>query len=79
VDDLGVTSAHLRLAQSNVSKNFVMKVPLYLELKNGETQRITNVVMHGDTTFDQTVRLGKLPSPAKLMLLNYNADVLSDN
>jgi hypothetical protein len=79
VDDAGVTSAHLKLAQSNVSKNFVMMVPLYLELKNGETERIANVVMHGDTTIDQTVRLGKLPSPAKAMLLNYNADVLSDD
>ena len=79
VDDLGITSAHLKLTQANVSKNFVMKVPLYLELKNGETQRIANVVMHGDTTIDQTIRLGKLPLPAKTMLLNYNADVLSDN
>jgi aminopeptidase N len=79
VDDLGITSAHLKLTQANVSKNFVMKVPLYLELKNGETERITNVVMHGDSTIDQTVKLGKLPSPAKTMLLNYNADVLCDN
>ncbi len=31
VDSAGLTSAHLKLAQSNVSKNFVMSVPLYLE------------------------------------------------
>lgn len=32
----------------------------------------------GVTTFDQTVKLGKLPSPTKKLLLNYNEDVLSD-
>jgi hypothetical protein len=79
VDDEGLTSAHLKLTQSNVSKTFVMKVPLYLELKNGETQRIANVVMHGDATIEQTIRLGKLPLPAKTMLLNYNGDVLCDD
>ncbi len=48
-------------------------------MKNGETQRIANVVMHGSATIDQNIQLGKLPSPAKAMLLNYNADVLCDN
>ena len=75
----GVTSAHLKLTQSNVSKSFVMLVPLYLELKNGQVARIANVVMHGSDTIDQTIGLGKLPSPAKAMLVNYNADVLSDD
>ena len=31
----GVTSCHLTLGQSNVSKSFVMAVPLYLEMQNG--------------------------------------------
>jgi hypothetical protein len=75
----GVTSCHLKLAQSNVSKSFVMAVPLYLEMQNGTTLRIANVVMHGSDTIDHSFQLGKLPSPAKAMLLNYNADVLSDN
>jgi hypothetical protein len=75
----GVTSVHLKLAQSNVSQNFVMLIPLYLQLKDGQVQRMFNVVIHGNGTIDQTISLGKLPSPAKAMLLNYNADVLSDN
>jgi hypothetical protein len=37
------------------------------------------VVMHGNGTIDQMLKLGKLPSPAKAMMVNYNADVLSDN
>ena len=75
----GITSCHLKLSQSNVSKSFVMAVPLYLEMQNGTTVRIANVVMHGSDTIDHSFQLGKLPSPAKAMLLNYNADVLSDN
>jgi hypothetical protein len=75
----GVTSAHMKMAQSNVSKNFVMAVPLYLQMQNGVTVRIANVVIHGTDTIDHSFALGKLPSPAKTMLVNYNADVLSDN
>jgi aminopeptidase N len=75
----GVTSAHLKLTQSNVSKSFVMAVPLYLQMENGTTVRIANVVVHGSNTVDHTMSLGKLPSPAKGVLVNYNADVLSDN
>ena len=75
----GVTSCHLTLGQSNVSKSFLMAVPLYLQMANGSTVRIANVVMHGSDTIDHTFQLGKLPSPAKAMLVNYNADVLSDN
>jgi hypothetical protein len=71
---------HVKLMQSNVSPKFVMRVPIYLQLQNGLTKRVFNVVMHGDTTIDQTVSLpGKLPSPPKAILVNYNADVLSDD
>jgi hypothetical protein len=75
----GGTSAHMKLAQSNVSKDFVMPVPVYLQMQNGTTVRIANVVVHGTDTIDHSFQLGKLPSPAKAMLVNYNADVLSDN
>jgi hypothetical protein len=75
----GVTSVHMKLTQSNVSKDFVMRIPLYLQLKNDKVACIAYVVIHGSDTIDQTFPLGKLPSPAKAMLLNYNADVLSDN
>ncbi len=79
VDSSGVTSVHIKLSQSNVSDKFVMRIPLYLQLKNGQVACIAYVVLHGSNTLDQTFALGKLPSPAKAMLLNYNADVLSDD
>jgi aminopeptidase N len=75
----GATIAHLKLTQSNVSKSFVMAVPLYLQMQSGNTVRIANVVLHGSGTLEHDFSLGKLPSPAKAMLINYNADVLSDN
>ena len=75
----GVTCCHMKLTQSNVSKSFVMPVPLYLEMQNGTTVRIANVVIHGSDTLEHTFRMGNLPSPAKALLVNYNADVLSDN
>jgi hypothetical protein len=75
----GVTSVHLKLAQSNVSKDFVMRVPLYLELQNGVVARIANVPIIGEQTIDHSFQLGKLPAPAKTISIDYNEDVLSDN
>jgi len=74
----GETSVHVKLEQSNVSRSFVMPVPLYLQMENGTTVRIANVTLHGGETMDRTVKLGKLPSPGKKLLINFNADVLSD-
>jgi len=74
----GETSVHVRLTQSNVSKEFLMIVPVYLQLADGRTVRVFNVGMEGDMTSEHTVKLGRLPSPPKKLLLNYNQDVLSD-
>jgi hypothetical protein len=79
VDADGVTSAHIKLTQSNVSKNFLMPIPIYLQMQNGNTVRMANMVIHGSDSVEHTFVLGKLPSPAKTALVNYNADVLSDN
>ena len=74
----GETSVHLKLTQANVSKDFLMLVPIYLQLADGRTLRIVNIALQGDTTFDRTLKLGKLPAAPRKMLLNYNADILSD-
>jgi hypothetical protein len=55
-----------------------MLIPIYLQVKGGETHRIFNVVVHGNGTIDQTFTLGKLSRPAEALLINYNTDVLSD-
>lgn len=77
-DQNGVTSVHVELSQSGVSDNFLMLVPIYMQMADGNTVRLASVKMRGDYTFDQTVKIGKLPSPGKKLLLNVNEDVLSD-
>ncbi|HEV2619020.1 MAG TPA: M1 family aminopeptidase, partial [Acidobacteriaceae bacterium] len=74
----GVTNVHMKVSQSKVSDKFVMRVPIYLQMVNGNTVRIGFVVLQGNQTIDKTFSLGKLPAPGKTLLLNYNADVLSD-
>jgi Peptidase family M1 domain len=76
----GLTTAHFKITQSNVPNTFVMRVPVYLQLEDGQTKRLFNAVMHGDATIDQTVKLpNRLPKNAKAILVNYNADILTDN
>jgi hypothetical protein len=72
------TEIHFRLTQSNVSNSFVMPVPVYAEMENGQTVRIFNVTMRGDTTKEQTVKMGKSPSPVKRLVINYYEDVLCE-
>jgi hypothetical protein len=54
-----------------------MLVPLYLELANGLIVHLGVIPLVGDTTFEKTVQLPKLPSPVKRAMLNYYYDVLS--
>jgi aminopeptidase N len=74
----GETTMHFKLSQSGVSKNFLMRVPVYLQMENGNAVRLASLVMHGNEEIERTVKLGKLPSAARRLVLNYNADVLSD-
>jgi hypothetical protein len=74
----GETTVHFKVSQSNVSKSFVMPVPLYLQMENGNVVQLGKVTLHGEATVEKTAKLGKLASPAKRLMVNYNADVLSD-
>jgi hypothetical protein len=72
----GTTTAHLRVGQHGVSKDFLMLVPLYLQTQNGQVTRVANVRLGGDTVMERDLHLGKLAAAPKRLLLNYNADVL---
>jgi hypothetical protein len=74
----GETTVHFRLSQSGVPADFRMLVPLYLQTEDGHVQLLGRAKMIGTTTMEQTITLGKLPSPAKQLLVNYNFDLLSD-
>ena len=71
------TSLHFKLAQSEVSANFKMMVPVYLELSNGKVMRMGTVPIVGDTTVERTVQLPKLPAAVKRVVINYYYDVLA--
>lgn len=70
--------AHVTLTQSEVSDDFVMPVPIYIELVDKQVARIMTAVVKGNKTLDKTLHLGKLPGTPKRMLLNYNYDILSE-
>ena len=76
--DGGETSVHFKVTQSHVSPEFMMRVPVYLQMANGSTVRALDLVLRGNMVSEHTVKLGKLPAAAKKMVLNYNEDVLSD-
>jgi hypothetical protein len=51
-------------------------VPIYLEFADGKVMRLGSASIKGASPLEQTIRLGKLPSPVKRVLINYNYDVL---
>jgi hypothetical protein len=72
------TSVHFKLTQSNVSDDFRMLVPVYIELDDKRVLLLGRVVMGGTHTAEKTIKLGKLPVGAKRLLVNYNFDLLSE-
>jgi hypothetical protein len=71
-----VDTLHLKLTQSNVTPEFRMAVPLYLELNNGNVIRLGSAKVVGNSTIEKTAQLPKLPSPVKRVVMNYFYDVL---
>ena len=61
----GTTTAYLKLTQSNVTDDFVMVVPLYLQLMDGKVIHIAGLGMKGNTTFEQKFPLRQGARPAK--------------
>jgi Peptidase family M1 domain len=73
------TTVHLKLAQSGVSEDFTMLVPVYLELEDKRVVLVGRARMKGPHELEQTLDLGKLGTAPKRLLVNYYYDVLSAN
>jgi hypothetical protein len=73
------TIVHFKLSQTGVSESFTMLVPIYLEFENKNVFPLGEATMIGPHDIEQTVNLGKLPSPPKRIIANYNYDLLSAN
>ena len=63
--------------QSNVSDNFRMRVPLYLELANGKIMRLGAADMVGNKSITNKIPLNGLKDRPKRVMLNYFYDVLA--
>jgi hypothetical protein len=74
----GTTSIHFKLTQAEVSPDFTMLVPVYMELEDKRTVLLGQMPMQGSTTVEKTIPLARMPSPPKRLVLNYNYDLLSE-
>jgi len=74
----GTTIGYLKLTQSNVPSDFAMIVPLYLQMADGKVTHFAGLTMRGNTTFEQSIPLGKVPGNAKSIVINAYADILTD-
>jgi hypothetical protein len=72
------TTVHFKLTQSEVPGDFEMLVPLYLQSEDHHVSLLGRARMIGTATVEQTVKLGKLTSAPKQLLVNYNFDLLSE-
>jgi len=66
----------IKLTQSDVSNEFAMLVPLYLELSNGKVARLGSARLIGNHTFEQTIPLKGLKEKPKRAVIAYYDDVL---
>src|SRR5271165_3061957 len=73
----GDVTISFKLTQSGVDKDFVMLVPIYLELANGNIARLGSATVGGNFTVDQTVTLNGLKQQPKRAMINYYDDVLA--
>jgi len=75
----GDVTVSVKLTQADVSQNFAMPVPIYLELANGGIARLGSARLVGNTTVSQTITLTGLKDQPKRAMINYYDDVLSGN
>jgi len=69
---------NFKLSQGDVSKDFVMLVPLYLELNNGNVIRLGSARMSGSTSIEQHIPLTGLKEKPRRAVIAYYDDVLGN-
>jgi len=76
-DSIGDVVFNFKLAQSGVDDDFVMVVPIYMELADGRVIRLGRTTVKGNNTTEGKTPLKGLKDPPKRALINYYNDVLS--
>jgi len=69
---------NFKLTQSDVSKDFVMLMPIYLELANGKVARLGSAQVAGSTGVEQHVPIKGLKEKPKKAMIAYYDDVLGN-
>jgi len=75
-DGNGVVMLKMKVSQQNVSPDFKMLVPVYLDFGDGKVGRLGALRLVGNTTFEQTVPLGNMKDTPKRAVISYFDDVL---
>jgi Peptidase family M1 domain len=68
-----------KLTQSAVDDNYVMSVPVYIELADGKTIHLGEMHVKGNNTIEGKVALKGVKDTPKRAMINYNHDVLASN
>jgi Peptidase family M1 domain len=69
---------NFKITQADVGKNFVMLVPIYVDLGNGRVLWLGSAQMSGSNTLEQHVTLTGLKEKPKRALLAYYDDLLGN-
>lgn len=77
-DANGDTVLDFKVSQSGVSKDFVMLVPIYLDLGGGRIARLGSATLSGNNSVDGHVPLKGLKERPKRAMLAYYDDVLGN-
>jgi len=77
-DASGDVVLDFKLTQSGVGKDFVMLVPIYLELDDGRVASLGHARLSGDTTAEQHVPLKGLKQRPKRAMVAYYDDILGN-
>jgi aminopeptidase N len=72
----GAPALDFKLSQSHVGSDFVMLVPIYLELQDGRVMRVGRVRIKGEDTVTKHVSLAGLKQKPKKAMIGYLDDVL---
>ena len=72
------TTMHFKVTQSGVSDDFRMLIPIYVEFEDKRVIQIGRGALKGSSSMEQTLKMGKLISAPKRVLVNYNFDLLAE-
>jgi aminopeptidase N len=77
-DTDGTVMLNFKLSQSHVTEDFMMLVPLYVQVSKGQVARITRIPIKGNTSIERHFRLTGLKVKPERAMIAYLDDVLGN-